>query len=113
MRWIEDHMPIVNIRKASPIYLIHADMRNGNQVISDNGLVAILDWEESRAGDPMTDLAWPCLLTWRFGADAQEVGGFADRSALVRGYEAAGRSITFTRWRCIMVCRASYLAAYW
>ncbi len=104
MRWLEDHLPSVGVGKALPICLIHADMRSGNLVISEDGLVAILDWEGSRAGDPMTDLAWPCLRTWRFGADAQEVGGFAERSALIRGYEAAGGTFDAQRFHWWKVC---------
>ena len=104
MRWLEDHLPVFHGGETPPICLIHADMRNGNLVISDDGLVAILDWEGSRAGDPMTDLAWPCLRTWRFGVDTKEVGGFADRSVLVQGYEAAGGSFDAQRFHWWKVC---------
>ncbi len=86
LRWLERCLPPAPARVA----LVHSDMRNGNLVINEQGLAAILDWEGSHRGDPMTDLAWPCLRTWRFGADHKEVGGLAGREALIRGYEAAG-----------------------
>ena len=29
----------------APITLVHADFRNGNMIVDDNGLAAVLDWE--------------------------------------------------------------------
>ena len=52
----------------------------------------------------MADLAWPCLRTWRFGNDAAEVGGFAPRAALVRGYEAAGGRFDAAAFHWWKVC---------
>ncbi len=100
LRWLERRLPPAPER----VCLIHSDMRNGNLVISADGLAAILDWEGSHAGDPMADLAWPCLRTWRFGNDAAEVGGFAPRAALVRGYEAAGGRFDAAAFHWWKVC---------
>ena len=86
MRWLEARKPAPPAR----CVLIHGDARNGNLIVSERGLEALLDWEGSSVGDPMADLAWPCVRTWRFGEDAQEVGGFAGRAPLVAGYESAG-----------------------
>ena len=88
----------------APITLVHADFRNGNMIVDDNGLAAVLDWELAQVTDPMQDLAWMCLRTWRFGNDAKPVGGLICR-ALRSGYEAravAGAPTPFTggRWRC-------------
>ena len=41
-------------------------------VATDAEIRAVLDWEGASVGDPMADLAWPCLRTWRFGEDARE-----------------------------------------
>jgi aminoglycoside phosphotransferase (APT) family kinase protein len=86
MRWLEARRPSPPRR----CVLIHGDARNGNLIVSDNGLEALLDWEGASVGDPMADLAWPCVRTWRFGGDAHELGGFAGRAPMVAAYEAAG-----------------------
>ena len=52
--------------------------------------MAVLDWEVAQASDPMQDLAWLCLRTWRFGADDRPVGGFGTLDALLAGYREAG-----------------------
>jgi aminoglycoside phosphotransferase (APT) family kinase protein len=86
MRWLEAHCPTPPAR----CVLVHNDARNGNLIVSERGLEALLDWEGASVGDPMADLAWPCLRTWRFSEDAQELGGFAGRAPMVAAYEAAG-----------------------
>jgi aminoglycoside phosphotransferase (APT) family kinase protein len=86
MRWLTARCPPPPQR----CVLIHGDARNGNLIVSERGLEALLDWEGSSVGDPMADLAWPCLRTWRFGEDAHELGGFAPRAPMVAAYEAAG-----------------------
>jgi len=70
--------------------LVHGDFRNGNLLISEKGLTAVLDWEIVHLGDAMEDLAWLCLRTWRFGNDDREVGGFASLDDLKKAYESAG-----------------------
>lgn len=86
LRWLERHLPPPPAR----LGVVHGDVRNGNIIVDHDGLAAVLDWEVARIGDPMEDLAWPCLRCWRFGEDALEVGGFGSREAFVRGYQAAG-----------------------
>jgi len=70
--------------------IVHGDFRNGNLIVADGLIQAVLDWELAHLGDPMEDLAWLCLRTWRFGHDHLEVGGFASRSDLERAYIEAG-----------------------
>lgn len=94
MRWLAARKPSPPKR---PV-LIHGDARNGNLIVSESGLEALLDWEGSSVGDPMADLAWPCVRTWRFGEDANEVGGFASRAPLVKGYESAGGAFDAERF---------------
>lgn len=50
----------------------------------------MLDWEGAHLGDPMEDLGWICVYSWRFGALENPVGGFGRREDLFAGYEAAG-----------------------
>jgi aminoglycoside phosphotransferase (APT) family kinase protein len=69
---------------------VHNDFRNGNLIIGSDGLRAVLDWEASGIGAPMSDLAWMCVRMWRFGNDHLPVGGFATVDDLRAGYEEAG-----------------------
>jgi aminoglycoside phosphotransferase (APT) family kinase protein len=86
LRWLERECPPMPDR----LTIVHGDIRNGNIIVDGNGLAAVLDWEVAKIGDPMEDLAWPCLRCWRFGEDALEVGGFGTRETLLRGYAAGG-----------------------
>ncbi len=70
--------------------LVHGDFRTGNLIVDDADLTATLDWELTHVGDPMEDLAWLCLRTWRFGADELEVGGFGRLEDLRDAYVDAG-----------------------
>jgi aminoglycoside phosphotransferase (APT) family kinase protein len=73
--------------------LVHGDFRNGNLMIGPEGVRAVLDWELAHIGDPMEDLGWICVNSWRFGRMDKPVGGFGDFDDLVAGYEAAGGAV--------------------
>lgn len=95
LRWLERHLPTSDVRPT----VVHCDVRNGNLIVGEDGLRAVLDWEGAAAsGDPMQDLAWPALRMWRFRNDAEEIGGFASRKAYVAGYEAAGGTFDEARF---------------
>lgn len=79
---------------APPATVVHGDFRNGNLIVQNGELAAALDWELAHIGDPMEDLAWLCLRTWRFGVDDLEVGGFGTMADLRVAYVDAGG-----RWR--------------
>jgi aminoglycoside phosphotransferase (APT) family kinase protein len=81
LRWLADHRP-------APVAdaFVHGDYRNGNLIIDDNGVRAVLDWELAHVGDPREDLGWLCAKAWRFGS-ANPVGGFGSREELFAGYE--------------------------
>lgn len=83
-RWLAEHRPAPGRRA-----VVHGDFRNGNLLVDPGGLVAVLDWELAHIGDPMEDLGWLCVRSWRFGA-APRVGGFGDVDDLVTAYEEAG-----------------------
>jgi len=80
-RWLLEHLPEV-----PQMRLVHNDFRNGNFLVNEQEVVAVLDWEIAHIGDPMRDLGWICVNSWRFGAD-QPVGGFGSYEDLFRGYE--------------------------
>jgi aminoglycoside phosphotransferase (APT) family kinase protein len=70
--------------------LVHGDFRNGNLIVGEDGIRAVLDWELAHAGDPLEDLGWLCVNSWRFGHTEKIVGGFGDLDDLIDGYQRAG-----------------------
>lgn len=71
--------------------LVHGDFRHGNIMISpETGLASVLDWELVHLGDPLEDLAWICINSWRFGVTNKIVGGFGDVQEMLDGYADAG-----------------------
>jgi aminoglycoside phosphotransferase (APT) family kinase protein len=84
LRWAEQHAPH-NPR----LTVVHGDFRTGNLIVGEDGLRAVLDWEVAQICDPMQDLGWLCVKTWRFGGP-QPVGGFGAREDLFAAYENAG-----------------------
>jgi aminoglycoside phosphotransferase (APT) family kinase protein len=70
--------------------LVHGDFRNGNFIVGPEGIRAVLDWELSHLGDPVEDLGWLCVKSWRFGVVDRIVGGFGDVEELLDAYERAG-----------------------
>jgi len=84
-RWLRQHLPPRQERA-----LVHGDYRMGNIMFGPEGLRAILDWELAHIGDPLEDLGWMCIRSWRFGNDHLPVGGVGQREAFWRAYEDAG-----------------------
>ncbi len=80
-RWLLEHLP----QDVEPA-LVHNDFRNGNLMVNETGIVAVLDWEVAHIGDAMRDLGWICTNSWRFGGSSP-VGGFGSYEDLFRGYE--------------------------
>lgn len=89
LRWLSDHDP----GASREITLVHGDFRNGNLIIGPDGVRAVLDWEIAHLGDPMEDLGWICVNSWRFGEIDKPVGGFGTREDLFAGYEEAGGKV--------------------
>lgn len=88
-RWLLEHLP-----EARQPAIVHGDFRSGNLMVSPkHGLAAVLDWETSFLGNPMQDLGWLCMNSWRFGRSELPVGGFGTIPALVEGYNANATSV--------------------
>ena len=85
LRWLEAHRPT-----AARTTLVHGDFRNGNLIVGPDGIRAVLDWELAHFGDPMEDLGWLCVKSWRFGVVDRPVGGFGEYDDLFAAYEDAG-----------------------
>lgn len=83
LRWLQDNCP-----EAGKPALVHGDFRNGNLLVGSDGLRAVIDWEMAHLGDPMEDLGWVCVNSWRFGHSELPVGGFGTREELFAGYES-------------------------
>ncbi len=82
IQWLRDHLP------QSPRFtLVHGDFRNGNFIVDENGIKTVLDWELSHLGDPMEDLGWLCVNSWRFGEIDKPVGGFGQLDKLFEAYQ--------------------------
>lgn len=89
--WLRDRCPSDTIPR-----LVHGDFRNGNFLLEPGGITAVLDWEACHLGDPMEDLGWLCMPSWRFGRLDMPVGGFGTREQLFAGY---GKSVNRDRVR--------------
>ena len=58
MEWLPAHVP-----PEQPVAIAHGDYRIDNLVLDPNAprVLAVLDWELSTLGDPLTDLAYFCM----------------------------------------------------
>jgi aminoglycoside phosphotransferase (APT) family kinase protein len=94
LKWLREHMPA----EPAQACLVHGDFRNGNLMVGEEGLRALLDWELAHLGDPMEDLGWICVSSWRFGGTLP-VGGFGRREDLFASYRSAGGTVDDARVR--------------
>ena len=106
VEWLRRHRPSMPPRQA----IVHADFRNGNLLVDQGRLSAVLDWELAHVGDPMEDLAYLCLRTWRFGNDHLTVGGFGSLEALRGAYEAGGGDWRHDAFRWWLAARTAWWA---
>jgi len=86
LRWLERNVPAAG----RPPALVHGDYRNGNFIVGPEGIRAVLDWELAHVGDPVEDLGWLCVKSWRFGNAGKVAGGFGALPDLLAAYKRAG-----------------------
>ncbi|MEP6624314.1 MAG: phosphotransferase family protein [Acidimicrobiia bacterium] len=92
LRWLTEHARSL---PDTPPTLVHGDFRNGNFIVGPDGLRAVLDWELAHLGDPIEDLGWFCVKSWRFGNVDRTAGGFGSAAELLDRYQAAAdRKVT-------------------
>ena len=84
LRWLAARVPAAVEQR-----IVHGDFRIGNVIFGPEGLRAVIDWELPHVGDPMEDIGWLCVRSWRFGASAP-VGGLCERERFFAAYERAG-----------------------
>jgi len=82
-RWARENLP-----KRERNTVVHGDFRMGNLIVGPDRINAVIDWEICHTGDPMEDLGWLCVRTWRFGGP-KPVGGAGSREDLFAAYEKA------------------------
>ncbi len=87
-RWLRQHPVVAEATSTTP-GLVHGDFRIGNVLFGPEGLRVMLDWELAHMGDPMEDMGFICVRSWRFGG-AKPVGGIGERAEFFAAYEAAG-----------------------
>jgi aminoglycoside phosphotransferase (APT) family kinase protein len=80
--WLRERQPAD--RRTS---LVHGDFRLGNFVVDGDGLVGVLDWESAHRGDPLEDLGWIAVRSWRFRGPGV-IGGFGDVQDFLDAYRA-------------------------
>lgn len=85
LRWLRDNRP-----EDGPLTVVHGDFRTGNLIVDEDGVRAVLDWEGVHLSDPMADLGFVCMNSWRFGEIDKPVGGVGQREDFFAGYTAAG-----------------------
>lgn len=91
-RWLRQHPVIAGATAGVPATartLVHGDFRIGNVLFGPEGLRVMLDWELAHMGDPMEDMGFICVRSWRFGGP-KPVGGIGDREPFFAAYEEAG-----------------------
>jgi aminoglycoside phosphotransferase (APT) family kinase protein len=65
---LESAWPLV---QTNPSVLLHGDYWPGNILWQDGRLAAVIDWEDARVGDPLSDLGNTRLeILWAFGPEA-------------------------------------------
>jgi aminoglycoside phosphotransferase (APT) family kinase protein len=74
IEWLPAHIP-----PRDEATIAHGDYRLGNLIFhpTEPRVVAVLDWELSTLGHPLSDLAYNCML-YRLPADLPTVRGFGD-----------------------------------
>jgi len=114
LRWLERRRPALS---GAPI-LLHGDYRLGNFMIKDGAVAGLLDWECAHLGDPVEDIGWLFLRSWRFGRNNLEVAGLTHRKTFIDAYVAAGgaepdpdsilwwQAFGFVRWAILNLMQA-------
>lgn len=85
LRWLERNRPTP--QRAVPL---HGDFRVGNLMVSQAGIVSVLDWECAHLGSRFEDLGWLCTRAWRFDRPDLIVGGLDGAEPFFQAYERAG-----------------------
>jgi aminoglycoside phosphotransferase (APT) family kinase protein len=84
-----------------PAAIVHGDFKLGNTLVADGHIKAVLDWEMSTLGDPLTDLALFVL----YGEFAElDTGAEAVEVPVDYYAKASGRDISGLGWYVALAC---------
>jgi aminoglycoside phosphotransferase (APT) family kinase protein len=83
LRWLKRNQPA-----APAVSIVHADYRTGNFLFDEHKITAILDWEMVHLGDPLEDVGWLGMRSWRQGTEL--AGGLVPHERFYAMYEEAG-----------------------
>jgi aminoglycoside phosphotransferase (APT) family kinase protein len=83
LAWLKANKPL-----APAVTVVHADYRTGNFLYDNEKITAVLDWEMAHLGDPLEDVGWLCMRSWRQGTPL--AGGLVERERFYELYEASG-----------------------
>ncbi|SDY41222.1 Predicted kinase, aminoglycoside phosphotransferase (APT) family [Amycolatopsis xylanica] len=97
------------LAKAIPVSgtpsIVHGDYRLDNALVAGDRVTAVLDWEMSTLGDPLTDLALMVAYAERsainldFVSDATSAPGYPSTDEVVARYAArSGRDVSALNW---------------
>ncbi|MEV4456121.1 phosphotransferase family protein [Microbispora sp. NPDC049633] len=90
---------------SGPPAIVHGDFKLGNTLIADGEVRAVLDWEMSTLGDPLTDLALFLLYGEVASLDRGSAGEVPPSSELAAHYgEASGRDLSRLGWYVGLAC---------
>ncbi|MEV0973199.1 phosphotransferase family protein [Microtetraspora glauca] len=85
--------------------IVHGDFKLGNTLIAGGRVRAVLDWEMSTLGDPLTDLALFLLYGEFATLDSGRNSGVADSRELAGHYAAvSGRDLSRLGWYVGLAC---------
>ena len=98
--------------QASTLCLIHGDYWPGNVLWTDGRIVAVLDWEAARLGDPAADVAYCAMEMHLLGCDEEAetfVSSYRDRTG--------SKLSSLDYWMVTALCRGladpeSFIAAW-
>lgn len=107
--WIRDVLEKVwPLPQRNPSVLLHGDFWPGNVLWQDGQVAAVIDWEDAKIGDPLTDLGSSRLeILWAFGIEA--LNSFTEH------YQAMN-SIDFTNlpyWDLCAALRPAFKISEW
>jgi aminoglycoside phosphotransferase (APT) family kinase protein len=94
LSWLKAHQPV-----APRVTVVHGDYRTGNFLESGGRITAILDWELVHLGDPLEDLGWVCMRSFRgrspYMCHLMERDRFYERYAELSGIPVSRETVRF------------------
>ena len=91
LNWLERSLPDPEL----PAVIVHGDIGPGNFLINQGRITALIDWEMTRLGHPLEDLA--CIIARALGAPFGEARAYRQFRGLGGGTVEPRNSITRSR----------------